>query len=99
MLRITRVLLAIVAGIFILYVLYNLLPVLDQASSTQVYVEGNVKAGHLTPERGAEMLRKTDEQLYPYYLQLAGGVGFVIAAWLLLRTLERHMQTRTRQKE
>jgi len=37
--------------------------------------------------------------LYPYYLQLAGGVGFVIAAWLLLRTLERHMQTRTRQKE
>ncbi len=99
MLRLIRVLAIIGAGLFILYLLYNMLPALDQASSTQAYVEGNVKAGYLTPERSAEMLREADEQLYPYYLQLAGGVGFVSAAWLLLQTLERHMLTRARQKQ
>lgn len=76
-----------------------MLPVLDQVSSTQAYVEGNVNAGHLTRERGAEMLKRADEQLHPYYLQIVGSAGFTIAAWLLLQTLERSIKSRARQEE
>ncbi len=66
-------------------IVYNMLPVWDQLSSTQSYVAGGLARGEPVSPKMQAALQRGQEQMYPYLWQLGGVAGMTLSLYFILR--------------